>query len=212
MSMLDESVVVTILYRHPEEAPFLHEAWDQVTFRDLWTALDDHQDPYDVLGISDSCDREYAFEYLVEALVKEGFDVDYDDVYLTWLGHQESVVMMCAPCFMSHQHLVILKDCLNDVFRTPQGRCRVSVEVSGKDGHCSFLVNWSACGDQDLKATADFIAEVRGASRVAEFFNDENLFIEDDAPRLSDMEYDLVVDVFKRQIADALCGRASHFE
>lgn len=210
MSMLDESVVVTILYRHPEEAPFLHEAWDQVTFRDLWSALDDHQDPYDVLGISDSCDREYAFEYLVEALVKEGFDVDYDDVYLTWLGHQESVVMMCPPCFISHDHLRILTEILN--YRFFNGLCRVSVEVSGKDGHCSFLVNWSACGDQSLEKAQAFMRDVQECCRVAEFYNDENLFVDENQPRLSQADRDLVEDMFKRQIQDAVCGRASHFE
>lgn len=90
--MLSVSVVDWILKNYPEEAPFLEEADHTKSFADLWACLDRHECVYDFLGITDSFDREYAFQGLVEALNQEGFKVDYDDVFLTWIDKRDSVV------------------------------------------------------------------------------------------------------------------------
>jgi len=92
MFKLNDFVLTYILLEHPEEAPFLEEADPHFTFADLWETLDAHGDVYSALGINDSVDREYAFDGLVEALTSAGYQVTYDDVYLTWLGRRESVI------------------------------------------------------------------------------------------------------------------------
>ncbi len=89
---LDDSVVDYILSRHPEELPFMNEAKQRVTFYDLWLALVSDKDVYDLLGICDSMDREYAFEGLVEALKKASIECGYNDVYNAWLGHHSDFI------------------------------------------------------------------------------------------------------------------------
>ena len=53
---------------------------DTVTFKDLWDALNEKKDVYEIIGVGDSLIRERLFEYL--ALL---YNVDYDVVYKKWL-------------------------------------------------------------------------------------------------------------------------------
>lgn len=57
---------------------------DDVTFKDLWDALNNKQDVYEIMGVADSVVRERLFEYL--SLV---YDVDYDVVYKKWLDSDD---------------------------------------------------------------------------------------------------------------------------
>lgn len=51
-----------------------------VTFEDLFVALDNYKDVYDVLGVHDSLIRERVFVKLSEVM-----GVDYDYIYNQWL-------------------------------------------------------------------------------------------------------------------------------
>ena len=53
---------------------------DTNTFRDLWDALHQKQDVYEIIGVRDSVVRERLFEYLCEL-----YNVDYSYVYDKWL-------------------------------------------------------------------------------------------------------------------------------
>lgn len=57
------------------------ELKDNITFMDLFEALDRHKDIYELIGVSDSIVRERLFEKL--AIIME---VDYDYIYEQWLG------------------------------------------------------------------------------------------------------------------------------
>ena len=57
---------------------------EDVTFKDLWDALNKKQDVYEIMGVGDSLVRERLFEYL--SLI---YDVDYDVVYKKWLQSAE---------------------------------------------------------------------------------------------------------------------------
>lgn len=58
---------------------------EDVSFKDLFTALDNRKDVYDFLGIYDSIVRERTFEKLSEVM-----DVDYDYIYNLWLNAKGS--------------------------------------------------------------------------------------------------------------------------
>lgn len=53
---------------------------DNVTFRDLFDALDRYQDIYDVIGLGDSVIRERLFTELARIM-----ECDYDYIYSQWL-------------------------------------------------------------------------------------------------------------------------------
>ena len=53
---------------------------DEVTFYDLFVALDTYKDVYEVLGVGDSIIRERAFSKLAEMM-----QVDYGYIYEQWL-------------------------------------------------------------------------------------------------------------------------------
>jgi antirestriction protein len=53
---------------------------DTITFRDLWDALNEKKDIYEIIEVGDSVIRERLFEYL--SLI---YDVDYSIVYKKWL-------------------------------------------------------------------------------------------------------------------------------
>lgn len=53
---------------------------NEITFEDLFVALDTYKDVYEALGVCDSIVRERCFEKLAEIM-----NVDYDYVYKQWL-------------------------------------------------------------------------------------------------------------------------------
>lgn len=53
---------------------------DSVTFDNLFTALDNYKDVYELLGVHDSIVRERVFEKLSEIM-----NVDYGYIYNQWL-------------------------------------------------------------------------------------------------------------------------------
>lgn len=57
---------------------------DKVTFKDLWDALNQKKDIYEIIGVADSLIRERLFEYL--SLI---YNVDYDVVYNKWLDSDD---------------------------------------------------------------------------------------------------------------------------
>lgn len=56
------------------------EVRDNLTFTDVFTALDNYKDIYEVLGVGDSLVRERVFNQLAKLI-----GVDYDYVYEQWL-------------------------------------------------------------------------------------------------------------------------------
>lgn len=56
------------------------ELSDKLTFKDLYVALENHKDVYDLLGVCDSIVRERVFEKLSEVM-----NVEYDFIYRKWL-------------------------------------------------------------------------------------------------------------------------------
>lgn len=58
---------------------------DDLTFEELIKKMDAKCDVYDILGVGDSIIRERVFSGLVEAMQKDGYEVEYDDVYYAWL-------------------------------------------------------------------------------------------------------------------------------
>ena len=58
----------------------VEEIKDTVTFEDIFEALDNYKDIYDIIGVTDSLVRERIFEKLAELM-----EVDYDYVYDQWL-------------------------------------------------------------------------------------------------------------------------------
>lgn len=66
---------------YPDDIEMGEEMNDNVTFQDLFEALDNYQDVYEVLGgESDSIVRERCFSKLAELM-----DVDYNYIYEQWL-------------------------------------------------------------------------------------------------------------------------------
>lgn len=57
------------------------EIKDNVTFQDLYNALENGDDVYELLGVNDSFIREVCFEELAELM-----DVEYDVIYKLWLS------------------------------------------------------------------------------------------------------------------------------
>ncbi len=57
------------------------ELKDNVSFYDLYYALDRHNDIYDLIGVADSVIRERLFEKLAEIM-----EVDYDYIFEQWIG------------------------------------------------------------------------------------------------------------------------------
>lgn len=54
---------------------------DKITFQDLYNALENGDDVYELLGVDDSLIREICFEKLAELM-----NVDYDVIYKLWLS------------------------------------------------------------------------------------------------------------------------------
>lgn len=53
---------------------------DEITFEDLFVALDINKDVYEALGVGDSIIRERCFDKLAEIM-----NVDYDYIFEQWL-------------------------------------------------------------------------------------------------------------------------------
>lgn len=53
---------------------------ENITFYDIFDALDNYQDIYEIMGVDDSIIRERVFEKLAELM-----EVDYDYIYEQWL-------------------------------------------------------------------------------------------------------------------------------
>ena len=53
---------------------------EDTTFYDIFYALDNYKDIYDIIGVTDSLARERIFEKLAELM-----EVDYDYIYDQWL-------------------------------------------------------------------------------------------------------------------------------
>ena len=57
------------------------ELKNNITFYDLFDALDNYQDVYDFIGVGDSLIRERLFEKLSKIM-----KCDYDEIYYQWLS------------------------------------------------------------------------------------------------------------------------------
>ena len=84
-----EESVVTIKDWYTKNYPTddLGEEISDITFDDLWTALNEGVEIYSVIGVGDSIVRERLFEHLSELK-----NVDYDVVYNKWLGTEQDVI------------------------------------------------------------------------------------------------------------------------
>lgn len=88
----NEALSLNVLDYYTQEKPWDEEGArinPEATFEDVWNAIQGKNpdgDVYDVLGVHDSLIRENVFAKLAELL-----DVDYDEIYHTWLyGVDES--------------------------------------------------------------------------------------------------------------------------
>ena len=81
-SGLDEVVRDWMLREHPEERKFMEDFSETVTFRELAERMEAGEDFYDILGSTESQQREYVFARLADIT-----DKDYDHWYYTWLSH-----------------------------------------------------------------------------------------------------------------------------
>ena len=80
-SGLDEVVRDWMLREHPEERKFMEDFSETVTFRELVERMEAGEDFYDILGSTESAQREICFRRLVELTGKE-----YNHFYYTWLS------------------------------------------------------------------------------------------------------------------------------
>lgn len=76
---LDDSVRDAYMLAYPDDS-MGEDIVEDVTFRDVWKALNDEEDVYELLGVGDSFVREGVFSLLADAL-----GTDYEAVYQTWL-------------------------------------------------------------------------------------------------------------------------------
>ena len=81
MSGLNEVVRDWMLREHPEERKFMEDFSETVTFRELVERMEAGEDFYDILGSTESAQREICFRRLVELTGKE-----YNHYYYTWLS------------------------------------------------------------------------------------------------------------------------------
>jgi len=61
------------------------EIREDITFKDLWTALKNNEEVYDLIYVHDSLVRERLFQELANIM-----DVDYNVVYDQWLNLEEA--------------------------------------------------------------------------------------------------------------------------
>ena len=80
-SGLDEVVRDWMLREHAEERKFMEDFSETVTFRELVERMEAGKDFYDILGSTESTQREICFRRLVELTGKE-----YNHFYYTWLA------------------------------------------------------------------------------------------------------------------------------
>ena len=80
-SGLDEVVRDWMLREHPEERKFMEDFSETVTFRELVERMEAGEDFYDILGSTESAQREICFRELVELTGKE-----YNHFYYLWLS------------------------------------------------------------------------------------------------------------------------------
>ena len=80
-SGLDEVVRDWMLREHAEERKFMEDFSETVTFRELVERMEAGEDFYDILGSTESTQREICFRRLVELTGKE-----YNHFYYTWLA------------------------------------------------------------------------------------------------------------------------------
>ena len=78
---LDEVVRDWMLREHAEERKFMEDFSETVTFRELVERMEAGEDFYDILGSTESTQREICFRRLVELTGKE-----YNHFYYTWLA------------------------------------------------------------------------------------------------------------------------------
>ncbi len=77
---------------------------DTITFRDLWDALNEKKDVYEIIGVGDSLIRERLFEYL--SLI---YDVDYSVVYKKWLESSDNGYAKGGEVERGSAHIYITK-------------------------------------------------------------------------------------------------------
>ena len=63
-----------------------------VTFDDIHSCLDRHDNLYSVIGTGDSVIRERIFVKLTELLNSDNLKISYSDIYQTWLGNRKTVL------------------------------------------------------------------------------------------------------------------------
>ena len=60
-------------------------------FRDVVTALNEHEDLYKTLGTTDRVIRERVFKALAKIMQEENEGVNYESIFQTYLGNRETV-------------------------------------------------------------------------------------------------------------------------
>ena len=80
-SGLNEVVRDWMLREHPEERRFMEDFSETVTFRELVERMEAGENIYDILGSTESTQREICFRQLVELTGKE-----YNHFYYLWLS------------------------------------------------------------------------------------------------------------------------------
>lgn len=78
----NENMKLAVFYaaNYPSDKETAAEMNQENTFKDLFRALDEYQDVYDVIGVDDSIVRERLFEGLSDVS-----GMTYDEIYEQWL-------------------------------------------------------------------------------------------------------------------------------